>query len=143
MINRHLIPYNLAVKLKGLGFNDSCIAYWRTPSKLEYYFNHNSAKGMINDISAPLYEQAFDWFERFNMYSVIERTSIGSDEWEYSYSINYLPIEFKDYKRRGIHFKWIHSFREDGTCYEGAWGDKNEAREECLKRLIQIIENEK
>ena len=53
-MNREFVPYELALKLKQLGFDEPCIA---THGYLELYINTDDGH-----IKAPLYQQAFRWF---------------------------------------------------------------------------------
>jgi hypothetical protein len=59
---KDLIPYNEALELKQLGFDEFCfIKYWINNEGLantKWYWNHNG--GM--KLSAPTFSQAFRWF---------------------------------------------------------------------------------
>lgn len=64
-MNEQFIPFELAVKLKELGFNEYCLAYFkdgdfRIPNPHEPFIN-SEVKPWI--ICAPLWQQAFDWFK--------------------------------------------------------------------------------
>ena len=53
-MNKEFVPYELALKLKQLGFDEPCIA---THGYLELYINTDDGH-----LKAPLYQQAFRWF---------------------------------------------------------------------------------
>jgi hypothetical protein len=63
---------------------------------------------------------------------------LGSDEWEYGYSIWYIPKEFQDYKRRSPHYVEKLSFQLGYGTYNGAWDTPQEA---YLKALDYILKN--
>ena len=73
-MKKEFLPYQLALELKELGFNEECLALWQSKRKGEPYININSPKNIkallscsINNsdveyiVSAPLWQQAFDW----------------------------------------------------------------------------------
>ena len=53
-MNKEFVPYELAVKLKQLGFDEPCIA---THGYLNLYINTDDGH-----LKAPLFQQAFIWF---------------------------------------------------------------------------------
>ena len=68
-MNKEFIPYEQALALKELGFDEPCIKYYWTDGMFtktyESPFNHNKRDNLI---SAPLYQQAFRWFrEKYNL----------------------------------------------------------------------------
>jgi hypothetical protein len=136
-MEREFIPYQEALELKELGFDEPCFGY---------YLCRNSAFG-IDDLlittewidllpydssscKAPLYQQAFRWFrEKYNIDSWIQPfTSKKSN------GVLYLPDESYSY----FIFK------------DGVWVDDKvdflepeEAELACLKKLIQIVKENK
>ena len=61
-MNNEFIPYEQALALKELGFDEPCLKYWNGIG--EYFdqkdwFNWNQSKKFV---SIPLYQQAFRWF---------------------------------------------------------------------------------
>src|SRR5690554_978919 len=88
------IPYNLAVKLKELGFDEHCFAGYNNSKTLLIYYPNECFDGYcdidcyigyqsIDDIKAPLWQQIFDWFTRKGLHSYIE----GAYPW-FRYYIN-------------------------------------------------------
>jgi hypothetical protein len=72
-MENQFVPYEFAVKLKELGFDEECLAvYKRDGSELATldYIDYENLKGCSNsclvgywyNVSAPLWQQAFDWF---------------------------------------------------------------------------------
>ena len=117
-MEKQFIPYEQALELKELGFNEECLALWQSTRKGEPYININCPQnikallsGRINNsdveyiVSAPLWQQAFDW-----LWNKTGRYIIP------------IPNDDKEWLCMGNKFK----------TYE-------EARLECLKKLINII----
>jgi hypothetical protein len=66
---KDFVPYEQALALKELGFDEPCIKYYWTDGMFtktyESPFNHNKRDNLI---SAPLYQQAFSFFrEKYNL----------------------------------------------------------------------------
>jgi len=77
--------------------------------------------------------------EEHEIHIIAHREGIGSDEWDYSYDIEYLPKDKCDVKRRSIEFKYIHSYFEQGGTYIGAWNTYEEALEEGLMHGLKLL----
>lgn len=63
-LEKEFVPYELSVKLKELGFDEYCLAYFkygdfRIPDSNESFIN-SKVKSFV--VCAPLWQQAFDWF---------------------------------------------------------------------------------
>lgn len=137
-MEKEFIPYEQALALKGLGFDESCLyCYFPNPNyRMGEKFDLVETTRMLpsqiknigelikdgsfdNTILAPLYQQAFRWFrEKYELSHSIE--SHFTDEWFYFYK-----IEGK-YRR--------YNEIQDFNTYE-------EAELECLKKLIEIVKN--
>jgi hypothetical protein len=112
-MNKEFIPYEQALELKELGFDEKCLAYYNIDpifSKpfilIEESFDYKWC------LPAPLYQQAFRWFRE-------------------KYSI----LLYKDYGKVP-HFTIIQNliFENPDITYE-------EAELACLKKLIEIVKN--
>ena len=63
-MNKEFIPYELAVKLKALGFDEECLSYYFNK---QLSFGSKTSYGEV--VEAPLYQQAFRWFrEKYNLH---------------------------------------------------------------------------
>jgi hypothetical protein len=120
-MKKEFVPYHLALELKQLGFDESCLGYYLASTLfISNDVVYNSTD--IPVIKAPLYRQAFRWFrEKYNLrcqinyigglvdkttwwdISVIGHYNMNPEEWE----MKYQPYE--------------------------------EAELECLKKLIEIV----
>jgi hypothetical protein len=125
-IENEFIPYEQALELKELGFDEPCFAWYVSESYgLEY--GEVIKSDLIRDgIVAPTYSQAFRWFrEKHNLYTEIRTFAWDYDEKLLGFSIRtYLnPVNIET--ERKIY----------GEVYE----TYEEAELECLKKLIEII----
>jgi hypothetical protein len=123
---KEFIPYNLALALKELGFDEPCFkkyiagCLWSNPIAPEVYENIplNSS-----DCLAPLYQQAFRWFrEKYKMDSVIIRSFSMTNSYHYNIVID------QDYGND------LQSTSIPNRTYQ-------QAELECLKKLIEIVKN--
>lgn len=122
-MKKDFVPYELALRLKELGFNENCLEYYDSETK--------DFCDVMKEIPAPLFSQAFRWFrENHNLCGYVRRgiktvhenmKSNGFDVRNYEYSINTTDGEF------------IQMLSMENT-YE-------EAELDCLEKLIEIVEN--
>jgi hypothetical protein len=78
---KQFVNYDLAVKLKNMGFNEKCFAYYLSPiifelacskNQLQYPHHRSSKSSMVyhqndlpfQDCSAPLYQQVVNWIRK-------------------------------------------------------------------------------
>jgi hypothetical protein len=131
------IPYELALRMKQLGFDEPCFAWyygkdlWIVDQEESKPMNYrqNPIRGG-NGIFAPLYQQAFRWFrEKYGICSWIERIYTADSICYYRYT-----CEYKKDPSSKTH-EVILSIKEYNT-YE-------EAELACHKKLIEIVEQNK
>jgi hypothetical protein len=130
-MSKEFIPYQEALALKELGFDEPCLAkysidiigetipHFRYNNRISQaesidegvWFNHNLDKEYI--CSAPLYQQAFRWFRE--KYRKVDYPEFDYDEQKW-----HCHSDYKGY----VLF----------NTYE-------EAEQACLKKLIEIVKN--
>jgi hypothetical protein len=134
-MNKEFVPYELALALKELGFDEPCFGWFRStliPSNFTEYFletefgMNESPSDWVNSnfldkaCSAPLYQQAFRWFrEKCLLEGIVEQ---ADDFYWYKFSVYFYGKEGKQKVSNGLEFK----------TYE-------EAELACLKKLIEIV----
>lgn len=141
-MEKQFIPYELALKLKELGFDEECLSTYSKKGNFHRNPSHDMAdlpiegqpytwinsKIHVDNCAAPLWQQAFDWFrEKYNLYAYIRIGYIGysdpSKTWDFSVyddiSLDYPKLDEKGYSG----YK--------GFTYE-------EARQACLEKLIEL-----
>ena len=125
-MNKEFIPYEQALALKELGFDEPCLGVYfdkelhLTSSRLSLHMNNSNLTTRYS--SAPLYQQAFRWFRD-----------------KHKLDGGVVPIN-----QCGNH---VHSWGIcDITNVDAFWEGKEyklfeEAELVCLKKLIEIVKN--
>ena len=122
-MEKYFVPYEQALALKELGFDEPCTRYyWSDGLYSQHYnipFNYN---GKENYISVQIFSQAFEWFrEKYKLDSFVKNLYKSTIKVGYYFGID-------EYK--GIEFQMdLDDYYET---YE-------EAELECLKKLIEIV----
>jgi len=117
-MEQEFIPYEQALALKELGFDEPCFAQWNDSNGFDGFGGSykNSHFNRPDQVALPLYQQAFRWFrEKYKLNSLI----IDSISYSWYFNINNMQID--DVVSEVLYFK----------SYE-------EAELECLKKLIEI-----
>ena len=125
-MNKEFVPYEQALALKELGFDEQCFGAF-IGEKLKIFSFSNDLKGYVNDanliIGAPTYQQAFRWFrEKYNLLSEIglrDREDLST--WKFEITI----IGKYEMKHNSI-----------------SYNTHEEAELACLIKLIKIVKNE-
>jgi hypothetical protein len=115
-MNKEFIPYEQALELEKLGFDEPCFGVYATKDG----YVRKSAYDEIGN--APLYQQAFRWFrEKYDLFSYIDILERQNGEVIYDYVIVNNDLEESEDDRK--------------------WNTFEEAELECLKQLIEITKN--
>ena len=132
-MEEEFVPYELALKIKALGFDEPCFGFY------DGWDNNKSIGGNypcdgIN--SAPLFQQAFRWFrEKYDLegescrYNLTHSESklLGINKTEVSH-VYIVIINGEDFPELDKMVYYI---------------SKEEAEIACLEKLIEIVENDK
>ena len=132
-MDKEFIPYEQALALKELGFDEPCFGYyytlngkdWKFAEKSEYYRLDDEINiGSKFSLLSPTFSQAFRWFRK--KYDLIVCNDYGNNEYFYW-------LISKDEKM------FFNNEDEEGnvTTYK----TYEEAELECLKKLIEIVKN--
>ena len=132
-MKKEFVPYELAVKLKELGFDEPCFAWYNDNGNYmlgidEVRFDTMNTYHLNNtdSASAPLYQQAFRWFrEKYELFHSIRYQDNNSGPGGFDYEIQ---------NKRGKQLNQ-EEYLEFKT-YE-------EAELACLTKLIEIVEQQK
>jgi len=144
-MNKEFIPYEQALELKELGFNEPCFMFYEQGTSSKY-----PQKGIVDDywgdyseprdwnsipnkpwkpfclcVSAPLYQQAFRWFREKKMLAEIKAV----EDWNtWGFRI------FEEDCMSPFYMSYYDYDVNDYNSYE-------EAEVACLKKLIEIAKN--
>jgi hypothetical protein len=120
-MNTEFIPYEQALELKELGFNEPCFGLYAPPSKT-VFLHHYGLLSAKEQILAPLYQQAFSFFrKKCLLEGIVEQ---ADDFCWYKFSVYFYNKEGKQKISNGLEFE----------TYE-------EAELACLNKLIEIVKN--
>ena len=129
-MNKEFIPYEEALALKALGFSEVCCAYYHSFHGFTFYyadFHTNSNDGTHKDkyetCSAPLYQQAFKWFEKKHNLFILMQVGMNNGECQTFY---FNVIKFGKNLYKSLH-------RSKTSLYS-----REEAELECLRQLIEL-----
>lgn len=133
-MEKEFVPYEQALALKELGFDEPCFGNYDSESEDSLYlfkegFVESSNKYYDYEVSAPLYQQAFRWFrEKYSIQSTIEPTK---DHHRFELGFNYWIWDTKTGE------EW---FTEPKNRPSGDWVYETyeESQLACLKKLIEI-----
>ena len=131
---KEFIPYEQALALKELGFDEECLGTYYEEDKTFYlngvlYSNSyfTKAQELISEhpqITTPLYQQAFRWFRKeHNLHSCIRHVA---------------NLNVHDYRITKGSEEYENSFH-DGIKPESAFNSHEEAELACLRKLIEIV----
>ena len=128
-MEKEFVSYNIAVRLKELGFNEPCFGYYYTTNGKDWQFAEKSEYYRLDDeinigykfsLLVPTYSQAFRWFrEKYKLYGTPQYFTGGF----YCYTIN----DMKDTKESNKLFTEFETYEE--------------AELACLKNLIKLVES--
>ena len=121
------VPYEIALALKELGFDEPCVAIFNRDNELSlddgFYKQENYHK---DTVLAPIFSQAFRWFrEKYDLWSCIQK---------------YPTFENPNrcyYELKGNNINTDKN--ESPNSYMSGWFDSYEKAEtNCLKKLIEL-----
>ena len=117
-MTREFVPYELAVKLKAIGFNEECFGAYHNENYLdleseEYDYSYA--------VKAPIFSQAFRWFREKGFF---------------------VSFSTHNYNNHDFYIKW--SMPDSTTLSESILSDAYDTYEEtelaCLEKIIEIVE---
>ena len=140
-MENEFIPYEQALALKELGFDEPCMCRYYSVDTIEannlmmfspkYPKKYNSEKFEIGGIvtypfiSSPLYQQVFRWFrEDFGLLaSEVYDRGLNSGKFPIVHSYSFRILNLNNYI----------------DTYSNTFNNYNEAELECLKKLIELL----
>lgn len=124
-MEKEFVPYEVALRLKVLGFDEECFYVKPLKEKTEFFYTPSDYDDFPEqkelEVGMPLYQQAFRWFDYSTEWSgfiVPSREEGCFDWWIQNYTDPQLSIESDEW-------------------YRG----REEAELACLQKLIEIVES--
>jgi hypothetical protein len=127
-MNNEFVSYEIALKLKELGFDEPCFGKIYADGgneQLSYPYKNSDQIGKVTSCSAPLYQQVFRWFR---------------EKYDIDISINTIYSKYNE----NISKKY-RVVIDNKTVFTnvGFYDTYEEAQIECIMDLISIIKNQK
>lgn len=124
-IEREFVSYEIAVQMKELGFDEECFSYYDLRNKPNFFGRDNLMDTHCVQVNRPTYSQCFRWFRKKKYHSGI------IPYYDYYYFI------IKDFNK-GPEYNSRHHFESDDLVELSF----EEAETECLKKLIELCQNQ-
>jgi len=141
-MEKDFIPYEQALALKELGFDEPCFNYYSTPNhpslQPAILLGNNPSEPLMSSqmykigvwkIKAPLYQQAFRWFRE--KYALLNHLTTHLNPYGEDGALE----ESYGYRIMRNNDGWKCSLWEELSNYDYY----EEAELECLKKLIEIV----
>jgi hypothetical protein len=72
-MKKEFVPYKLALRMKQLGFNEPCLAFYGDENDFSMDSSRKNNPFRKTECTAPLFQQAFRWFrEKYELHSFID-----------------------------------------------------------------------
>ena len=125
-----VVSYEVALIIDKIGFNTWCPYGYKLGNKK--LFKRKSYYDVKAIYEAPTLYVLQSWLrDNYDIFVSVKRISTGSDEWKFSYAIEYLPRDKRDVKRRCPEFMYSYTSQR--------WNDWEDALEEGLKEGLKLI----
>jgi hypothetical protein len=131
-------PYELALRMKALGFDEPCFGWYEHNSNFYYCYQEGlvppspSKKLIKGAVKAPTFQQAFRWFrEKYVLLGFIEPANGYEDKSLFAFYICDDEQNIVDDS---------HSYSKDSSLH---FNTHEEAELACLEKLCEIVEQNK
>jgi hypothetical protein len=141
-MKNEFIPYELAVKLKALGFNEPCLGFY--DCERDFKMISNKTKFLDCEVAIPLYQQAFRFFrEKHNLVHEISWSKYkGGVSFDYDVFSLVLPTDDELGNEDDIYIEKPMETYDSlaGKSFRDRESDTfEEAELACLVKLIEIV----
>jgi len=148
------VPYEFALELKELGFDEECFAVYSEHDKTRVYDESFIKEGL--KIQAPTWQDAFDWFDKtYGLFSCFFKanTLLLKENYYVFYITDKNNVELEEVEERydvilekahqEIEGNYVNAELHDKLIFEEKYGFKTvvEARLECIKKLIELVKS--
>ncbi len=136
-MEKEFVPYELALKLKELGFDEECFSYYDLNNKPNFFGSDNLMDTHCVQVNRPTYSQAFRWFRE--KYGLVIEPCVP---FQRLYSTEEDHFEILEFGYRIYSFDQFRGGLRDKIEWDG-YDNSNEEEAElaCLEKLIEIVES--
>ncbi len=138
-MEKEFVPYELAVKLKALGFDEPCFGYYHvcdgyTKGYAFCYFNEPERYESDSAVLAPTFSQTFRFFrEKYQIFPEVLTDCTTEPKFVYTYKTFYgNPKDLTEQE-----WGWENNIGQ----YSDLYRTYEEAELDCLDKLIEIVES--
>ncbi len=131
-MEKEFVPYDRALKLKALGFNEPCFGYFDSEGELIHNSHTNNYMQRFR-YSAPTFSQAFRWFrDKYQIFPEVLTDCTTEPKFVYTYNTFYgNPKDLTEQE-----WGWKNNIGQ----YSDIYRTYEEAELACLDKLIEIVE---
>jgi hypothetical protein len=126
-MEKEFVPYELALKIKELGFDEECFSYYDLNNKPNFFGSDNLMDTHCVQVNRPTYSQAFRFF--------MEKHYLISSIYQLGVSIKTGLSSF-EYMIDKLNNLGLSQFIEDFP-----YNTYEEAEIACLENLIELVES--
>ena len=124
---KEFVPYEEALALKELGFNEPCFGCFNHLDKSEIWTNRTYMNGLTENITAPTFSQAFRWFrEKYNLDCSVML-----------HVVRYGITKGIYFEKRSYKYQIRRSFKNPFWIEFDSFKTYEEAELACLRKLIE------
>ena len=145
-MNKEFIPYEQALELKELGFDEECLAFYTMHKKLLLEVQYTQMNTYA--CAVPLYQQAFRWLReriinriQFETYYMEGHFLLLPLIYFNKYEIHVTPISTLVYPNQFGEMIPYYEFPSRRKIYSAEAKNYEEAQLYCLFKLIEIVKN--
>jgi hypothetical protein len=134
-MKREFVPFELAVKLKELGFDEPCFGCYTKEGQLSYDFSDNRGIGhYFQSCVAPTFSQCFKWFrEKYQIFPEVLTDCTTEPKFVYTYNTFYgNPKDLTEQE-----WGWENNIGQ----YSDIYRTYEDAEIACLENLIELVES--
>jgi hypothetical protein len=132
-MEKEFVPYKLALRMKQLGFNEPCLAFYGDENDFSMDSSRKNNPFRKTECTAPLYQQAFRWFrEKYQIFPEVLTDCTTEPKFVYTYNTFYgNPKDLTEQE-----WGWENNIGQ----YSELYRSYEEAELTCLTKLIEIVE---
>jgi len=135
-MEKEFVPYEQALTLKELGFDEPCLGYYLTnllTNEVKLFIDNRTGLSSFEKTTpAPTFSQVFRWFrEKYNLRGFI---GFRPNVKKFDCHVYDMSLSGKEY----VEQRTMEEFNKDPKV-----GTYEEAELECLKKLIEIVKDKK